>query len=237
LNNISLKLEAVVDSYGGEHAEYCFKCCNGCSSMRARSFGGNYRLRLQSRNNKWDQQKLSLSSYSVCFSFTLIFYLEDGGDMFLRNFGLSPNYTASHIRRSYSKYLHFWLNLSQMKRNEIKYVLRHHVYAKTWTSFFRGETNLLINKIIWVIYQWLYSPLLGPGLFFSFVIFFYTERLLGRVVSSSQGRYLHTEQHEHRINAHTDIHASSRIRTHDPSFRASEDTSCLRQRGLLWSSN
>jgi hypothetical protein len=36
----------------------------------------------------------------------------------------------------------------------------------------------------------------------------------------------------HRINAHnTDIHALSRIRTHDPSVRASEDTSCLRPRG------
>jgi hypothetical protein len=44
--------------------------------------------------------------------------------------------------------------------------------------------------------------------------------------------YLHTEQHRHGINAHnTDIHALSWIRTHDPSVRAVEDSSCLRPRG------
>jgi hypothetical protein len=44
----------------------------------------------------------------------------------------------------------------------------------------------------------------------------------------SQGLYLHREQHKHRINAHnTDIHALSGSRTHDPSVRASEDSSCL----------
>jgi hypothetical protein len=60
------------------------------------------------------------------------------------------------------------------------------------------------------IHQWFYSPLLSPGLFFSFVIFFtQTVEHLGRVISPSQGRYLHTGQHKHRINAHTDIHALS----------------------------
>jgi hypothetical protein len=49
--------------------------------------------------------------------------------------------------------------------------------------------------------------------------------LLGRWISPSQGRYLHTEQHKHRINA--DFHALSGIRTHDPSVRATEDGSCL----------
>jgi hypothetical protein len=37
------------------------------------------------------------------------------------------------------------------------------------------------------IHQWLYSPLLGPGVFFSFVIFFsQTVGLLGRGISPSQ---------------------------------------------------
>jgi hypothetical protein len=82
------------------------------------------------------------------------------------------------------------------------------------------------------VHQWLYSPLLDPGLFFSFVIFFtQTIRLLGWVISSSQGRYLHTGQQKHRINAHTNIHALSGIRTHDPSVLASEDNSCLRPHG------
>jgi hypothetical protein len=45
------------------------------------------------------------------------------------------------------------------------------------------------------------------------------------------GSYLHTGQHKHRINAHTDIHASSGIRSHDPSIRTSEDGSWLRPCG------
>jgi hypothetical protein len=59
---------------------------------------------------------------------------------------------------------------------------------------------------------------------------FYTQSVghLGRWISPSQGRYLHTEQHKHRIN--TDNHALSGIRIHDPSVRAGEDCSCPRPR-------
>jgi hypothetical protein len=82
------------------------------------------------------------------------------------------------------------------------------------------------------LHQWLYSPLLGPGLYFSFLIFFtQTLGLLGRGISPSQGRYLHTGKHKHSKNANTDIHALSGIRIYDPSVRASEDSSCLRPRG------
>jgi hypothetical protein len=49
------------------------------------------------------------------------------------------------------------------------------------------------------IHQWHYSPLLRPGLFFSFVISFtQSAGLLGRVISPSQGRYLNIGQHKHR---------------------------------------
>jgi hypothetical protein len=79
----------------------------------------------------------------------------------------------------------------------------------------------------------LYSPYLGLSLFFSFVIFYtQTVGLLGPVISPSQDLCLHTEQQNHRINLHNiHIHASSRIRTHDTSVRASKDGSCLRPRG------
>jgi hypothetical protein len=40
--------------------------------------------------------------------------------------------------------------------------------------------------------------------------------LLGRGISPSQGSYLYTGQHKHRITQ-TDIHAVSGIRTHDSS--------------------
>jgi hypothetical protein len=75
---------------------------------------------------------------------------------------------------------------------------------------------------------WLYSPLLDLGCLFSFVIYTQSVGLLGQGMSPSLGRYLHTEQHKHRINTHTDIHASGGIRTHNPSVLVSEDSSCLR---------
>jgi hypothetical protein len=96
--------------------------------------------------------------------------------------------------------------------------------------------TLISSFIHSFIHQWLYGPF-GPwpwarARVFSFVIFFTeTVGLLGRMISPSQCHYLHTGQHKHRINAHTNIHALSGILTHDPSVRASEDSSCLRPPG------
>jgi hypothetical protein len=72
------------------------------------------------------------------------------------------------------------------------------------------------------------QPIVGPWSLLQFRNLFFTQSvgLLGRVISPSQGRYLHTRQHKHRINTYTDIHALSGIRSHDPSVRASEDSSC-----------
>jgi hypothetical protein len=57
------------------------------------------------------------------------------------------------------------------------------------------------------------------------IFFFFTQavKLLDRVISPSQGRYLHIEQYKYRINTHTDISALNGIRTHDPRVRAIED--------------
>jgi hypothetical protein len=75
------------------------------------------------------------------------------------------------------------------------------------------------------------QPFVGPWPLLQFRNHFsQTVGLLGRVISPSQDRYLHTGQRKHRINAHTDIHISSGIRTHDPSVRANEDSSRLRPR-------
>jgi hypothetical protein len=41
----------------------------------------------------------------------------------------------------------------------------------------------------------------------------------------------YTQNNTNTEQTHTDIHASSGIRTHDPSVRASEDSSCPRPRG------
>jgi hypothetical protein len=46
------------------------------------------------------------------------------------------------------------------------------------------------------------TALVELGRFFSFLICTQLVGLLGRGISPSQGRYLHTEHHKHRINAH-----------------------------------
>jgi hypothetical protein len=59
-------------------------------------------------------------------------------------------------------------------------------------------------------------------------LFTQSVELLGRMFSPSQGRYLHTRQHKHRINVHTsDIHALSGIRTHDPEFERAKTVHVL----------
>jgi hypothetical protein len=45
------------------------------------------------------------------------------------------------------------------------------------------------------------NPWLDLGRFFSFLIYTQSVGLLERGIGPSQGRYLHTEQHKHRINA------------------------------------
>jgi hypothetical protein len=54
------------------------------------------------------------------------------------------------------------------------------------------------------IYLWLCSPCIGhlPLLQFLNSIYVQSVGLLGQGISQSQGRYLHTEQNKHRINAH-----------------------------------
>jgi hypothetical protein len=83
-------------------------------------------------------------------------------------------------------------------------ILKMYVYSRG--DDIPKKRNLVISFYSF-IHQWYYRPLLGPSLFFSFIIFFLQSvGPLGQVISPSQGRYLHTGQHKHRINAHADIH-------------------------------
>jgi len=52
----------------------------------------------------------------------------------------------------------------------------------------------------------------------------------GRRIGPSQGLYLHTGQRNTK-KTRTLIHASSGIRTHDPSVLADVNSACLRPRG------
>jgi hypothetical protein len=68
---------------------------------------------------------------------------------------------------------------------------------------------------------------------FSFMIILQTVGLLGRVISLSQGLYLkhRTTQAQNKHILTPKIHVLCGILTHDPGFRASEDSSCLRPLG------
>jgi hypothetical protein len=81
---------------------------------------------------------------------------------------------------------------------------------------------------------WSFLPFWSIGVISQFLDHLQTVRLLRRAISSSQGLYLYTGQHKHRkTHTHTpNIHALSGIRTHDPGFRASEDSTCLRPLSL-----
>jgi hypothetical protein len=51
------------------------------------------------------------------------------------------------------------------------------------------------------IYLWLYSPC-GPWPLFQFLNLYTVNRISWTGIRPPQGRYLHTEQHKHRIKAH-----------------------------------
>jgi hypothetical protein len=71
----------------------------------------------------------------------------------------------------------------------------------------------------------LYSPFVGPWLLFECL-----DPIHGRTPWMGD-QPITSPLPKHRKNAHTDIHTSSGIRTHNPSVRANEDSSCLRLRG------
>jgi hypothetical protein len=77
------------------------------------------------------------------------------------------------------------------------------------------------------------KPFVGlwPLLQFRNIIVTQTVGLLGRGISLTQDRCLHTGQHNTQNKRDTKIRVSIGIRTHDPSVRASEDSPCLRSCG------
>jgi hypothetical protein len=83
--------------------------------------------------------------------------------------------------------------------------------------------------LLLLLLLWLCSALVGPGSLFQFLdpIHSRQDSLDGR----SDRRKSSTYTQKNRINAHnTDVHVLNGIRTHVPSVRASEDSSCFRPR-------
>jgi hypothetical protein len=93
------------------------------------------------------------------------------------------------------------------------------------------EFNCLSSYSASVAFCFPFAPPPAPtgawGGFLSSMIILQAVGPLGRGISSSQGRYLHTGQHIHTPN----IHALCGTRTHVPGFRANEDSSCFRPLG------
>jgi hypothetical protein len=80
------------------------------------------------------------------------------------------------------------------------------------------------------MYLYLYSPLFDLGHLFGFLIFYTVGRTPwagGQPFARSLPAHWTAQTEE----THTDIHALSGIRNHDPSVRAGEDRSCLRPLG------
>jgi hypothetical protein len=78
------------------------------------------------------------------------------------------------------------------------------------------------------IHLWLCSPSLNLGCFFSLLIFYTVDRTPW---TWDQSDVIPLPAHRTTTNTeetHTDIHASSGIRTHDPNIWAGEDNSCPR---------
>jgi hypothetical protein len=84
------------------------------------------------------------------------------------------------------------------------YQILFHFCPFEYTRFTASSSSHFLFSFF--IHQWFYNPLLVPGLFFSCVIFFTQPvGLLGRMISSSQGRYLPTEQHKENKRTQTSM--------------------------------
>jgi hypothetical protein len=120
------------------------------------------------------------ASLSVCLSVYLSIYL----------------YIYIYVRIYLSVYVSIYLSLSMY----VSICLR--IYLSICLSACLPASLSVCLSIRPSIYG--STALLGLDRFFSFVIFFtQTVGLLGRGISPSQGRYLDTEQHKHRINEHS----------------------------------
>jgi hypothetical protein len=62
------------------------------------------------------------------------------------------------------------------------------------------ENTFMVTAVSLSHPLWFYGPF-GPWPLFSFLILYTVCRIPWKGISASQGRYLHTEQHKHKINA------------------------------------
>jgi hypothetical protein len=103
---------------------------------------------------------------------------------------------------------------------------------KQFSFFFSGAKTLLSTVLFFFFFQWLFQSIHDPGLLFSSVIIFRRRQDSLDEWSPLRKAATWTQDSTKRKNAYTpNIHALLEIRTHDPSVRASEGSSCPRLRG------
>jgi hypothetical protein len=112
----------------------------------------------------------------------------------------SQIFELRHILKSSVSFLYVMI-LSCILVTRHQHILSFSAFTSRTTS--DRQLELRCFCLYYYFFLLLYSPL-GPWpLLFSFMIILQTVGLLGRVISSSQGFYLNTGQHTHRINAST----------------------------------
>jgi hypothetical protein len=113
----------------------------------------------------------------------------------------SKRYFHRHVDYLYSHALRLSHNFSSLDN------LKFYVLSQFGQSY---STRLPPGTTFFFFFAMALQPFVGPWphISVSKSIFTQTVGLLGRVISQSQGLYLYTGQHKHRINAYTNIHAS-----------------------------
>jgi hypothetical protein len=208
------------------------KACNG--NLRTRALAqvsadvnikGQDNADLVSMSAKeWCTESLSTSLSSICSVWDSSFVVW-GQNCYPTNGSCTSRrpHTQRFLRRSFG-------------RRNLAMILQHPSHSPDFApcDFFLFST-MKDNLIHSFIHQWIYSPLLGPGLLFSFVIFFTQDGRTPWTGDQPVARPLPTQRttqtEQTRARTHTHIHPLSGIWTHVPSVRASEDSSCLTPRG------
>jgi hypothetical protein len=106
---------------------------------------------------------------------------------------------------------------------------------------FECAATLVVCTLYWfgvpctcrIFLQWLFQPIQGPGLLFSSMIIFTGGRTpctSDQPVTRPLPKHRTTQTQNKRVCT-LNIHALNGIRTHDPSVRVTEDSSCLRPSG------
>jgi hypothetical protein len=123
-------------------------------------------------------------------------------------------------------------------RNLLSQISWNSLYTMEWDKYWiyvkyafasSNKTTSLLSLLVWLL-LWPYASFLSLGSFFTIVILYMVVMTPWSGISPSQGLRFHTGQHKlnkKNSNSNSDIHASSGIRTHEPSVWTHETVHAL----------